>query len=354
MALYLPLLHNFMHILHGLKFNILMNRYLAICFLSFITATVFGQSNEQMIQGVSPDLHLQHTVAAKETWYSISRLYNISPKEVAPFNGLTIEKPLAIGQVVKIPLTAANFSQDGNKAGDEVLVPLYHTVQEKEWMYRISVNHNKVPIEKLELWNQVNKDQVKAGMRLVVGFLKVKPGQSALASKGSATVPVTKAVVTTTATTATTAPVAAAKTADQKTVPPTQDKKTEPVTTAASPVKTEPVVTATSPGAVKNNVDFKGGYFKSQFENGDKSTQGFGNIFRSNSGWQDGKYYALMNNVPVGTIIKVNANSKSVYAKVLGNLADIKENGGLALRISDAAAAELGIADTKFTAEVKY
>lgn len=63
-----------------------------------------------------------------------------------------------------------------------------------------------------------------------------------------------------------------------------------------------------------------------------------------------------MNNVMIGTIVKVNfpSTNKSIYAKVLGELPDMKESAGLSLRISDAAANELGAANNKFTVEVVY
>src|SRR6202012_1174281 len=121
-------------------------------------------------------------VTAKENWYSIGRLYNISPKELAPFNHLTLTQPLAIGQVIQIPLVAMNFSQDQLKTPAETLIPVYYITQEKEWMYRISVNHNKVPIPTLEKWNKVSKDAVRPGMHLIVGYLKVKTALSALAT----------------------------------------------------------------------------------------------------------------------------------------------------------------------------
>ena len=63
-----------------------------------------------------------------------------------------------------------------------------------------------------------------------------------------------------------------------------------------------------------------------------------------------------MNNVPVGTIVKVSFSStnKSVYAKVLGQLPEMKESQGLTIRISDAAATELGVELKKFYVDVKY
>lgn len=322
-----------------------------------ISAASFAQSGDLMVEGTSPNLYVQHTVVAKENWYSIGRLYNISPKEIAPFNNATMDKPLSIGEQIKIPLTTANFSQDGQKAADEVFVPVYHVVQEKEWMYRISTNYNKVPTANIEKWNGITNDQLKAGLKLVVGYLKVKPAQSTLASKGSATIKTeTPAVVetkpaTTQNTTATTAATTTAAT--QTAVTKTEEKKTE-TTQPVAVTENKPVAVAST--ETPSNVDFKGGYFKSQFDNGGKSSTGSASIFRSTSGWSDGKYYALMNNVPVGTIVKVSNTStnKIVYAKVLGNLADIKENSGIAIRISNAAAAELGAGENKFSAAISY
>ena len=84
--------------------------------------------------------------------------------------------------------------------------------------------------------------------------------------------------------------------------------------------------------------------------------EGNAGIFKSGSGWEDGKYYALVNNIPVGTIIRVtfSSTSKSIYAKVLGQLPEMKESQGLSLRISDAAASELGAEIGKFYVQVAY
>ncbi len=311
------------------------------------------------VMGTGAGLHLMHSVQPKETWYSIGRLYNISPKELASYNALSIDKALAIGQSLKIPLTAANFSQDGKKQADEVFVPLYHTVQEKEWMYRVSVNYNKVPIESLEKWNGINKDQVKAGLNLIVGYLKVKSNQSALASKGSNKI-----------TTIVAQPVAVNNKPEEKvqedkaqeskkqgineekkTAQPVVDKPQTIVKNDPPKEEIKQVVNTTHP-----SLDNKGGYFKMQYEENGKALSGNAGVFKSTSGWNDGKYYALINNVAVGTIVKVSnpVTGKTVYAKVLGNLPDMKESIGLTARISDAAATELEVTGSKFGVELKY
>ncbi|MER3127514.1 hypothetical protein ABQG68_19500, partial [Bacillus pumilus] len=78
--------------------------------------------------------------------------------------------------------------------------------------------------------------------------------------------------------------------------------------------------------------------------------------FKTTSGWTDRKYYALFSGVAPGTVIKITAeNGRSIYAKVLDALPDIKENTGLILRISNAAAATLfGDAEGKYRVEVRF
>jgi hypothetical protein len=98
--------------------------------LLFLLATplmLFSQQLPLNIQGQSPSFYLNHTVGAKENYYSIGRLYNVSPSiNIAPFNNLKMEDGLKIGQYIMIPLVATNFSQDGTKVSDEVLVPIYY------------------------------------------------------------------------------------------------------------------------------------------------------------------------------------------------------------------------------------
>ena len=98
-----------------------------------------------------------------------------------------------------------------------------------------------------------------------------------------------------------------------------------------------------------------GGFFSIDYTGGGKSASGMAGTFKSTSGWTDGKYYALMNGVTVGSIISVTAtNGKTVYAKVLGQLPDMKESAGLLIRISNAASAELGLGEGKYSVDVKY
>jgi LysM repeat protein len=313
---------------------------IAIGISVFIFANSWSQTSPLLVEGTGSKLYLQHAVEAGENWYSIGRIFNVGPKDMAPYNGQSLDKPLSIGQVLKVPLTVINFSQDGSKGTGEVLVPLYHIVQEKEWLYRISTNYNSVSVENLEKWNHVNRDHVKKGMQLIVGFLKVKASQSTLAKysiNGDVMAgapadigPKKEELVTTTSN--------------------LSKSESRPLSNTPDPVEPKPVsgYASTHPAG--------GGYFHPDFIAGNGSVGGEAGIFKSTSGWQDGKYYALMNNVQVGTIVKVTnpSNHKTVYAKILGQLPDMKESAGLVIRISNAAASELATDQLKFTVEVKY
>jgi LysM repeat protein len=77
-------------------------------------------------------------------------------------------------------------------------------------------------------------------------------------------------------------------------------------------------------------------------------------IFKTMSGWDDKKYYVLANGIPEGAIVRLTANNKSVCAKVLGSLPAMKGDNGLQMRVSNAAAAALGVEANRFQLMVTY
>ncbi len=310
----------------------------------FFTKISLSQSPELSVYAENGKLYLAHTVVAKENWYSVGRIYNVSPKDLAPFNGLTIENPLNIGQELKIPLTSINFTQDGQKRADETFVPIFHTVQPNEPLTKISADHNKVPLENLEKWNKIKKDGAKEGMQVIVGFLKVKSSLSYLADKGILNYEAAAATKSNNVEKPVIVPEV------NKSLPVAKQSKT-PETKSNSMNETKPVFTR-----VSNTAHFNGSYFANDYNDGNNKINGIAGVFKSTSGWNDGKYYVLVNNIPVGTIIKIisTTTQKTAYAKVLGQLPDMKESEGLTIRISDAAASELGEAEGKFNIQLRY
>jgi hypothetical protein len=327
----------------------------SLLILSFVAG--YGQNSQLTIEGSTGKFYLVHIVVAKENWYSVGRLFNLSPHEIAGFNNLSIDKSLDISQQLHIPLNAGNFDQKQLKSSGESLVPIYHVVDEKEWMYKISSIYNDVPVSSLEKWNKIKRDDVKKGTSLIIGFLRVKTDLSPLAQGISTNPAVAVADVSNKPVKPTDVPAATGK-------PATPSENTQPVvktgvTTASNTgaVTTTAIPVSNTPERANNYAvtHSNGGFFSIDYAGSGKTSSGLAGTFKSTSGWTDGKYYALMNGIAVGTIIRVSgANGKTIYAKVLGQLPEMKESSGLLIRISNAASAELGLGEGKFTVEVKY
>ena len=294
----------------------------------FFCATLLSFGQDLQVHSNEKGLYLMHHVAAKENFYSIGRLYNIAPKDLASYNSIDMNNGLSVGQSLMIPLTATNFSQSSNSG-----TPVYYTVAEKEGLYRVSINNNKVGLEELRRWNNLSGDNINAGQKLIIGYLLSTEMQNA--AKTDQSVPVQR-----------------------------HDLPVNPPKTETAQQRTEPAQQKTTVTTVSAPVAVGGaGYFKNQFEQQSRGTAGSKNatvtsgIFKTASGWQDAKYYALLDQVEPGTIVQVinPSNNKAIYAKVLGEMSGIRQNQGLELRISNAAAAALDVADTdKFIVRVSY
>src|SRR3954464_2847594 len=111
-----------------------MNKLFVAAFL-LISSTSFSQKQNVVVEGVSPNLYVTHIVAPKEGYYSLGRLYNQAPKSIAALNNSTLEKGLAIGQTIKIPVNTLNYDVTGAAQGGETLVPLYHLVSKNETLF---------------------------------------------------------------------------------------------------------------------------------------------------------------------------------------------------------------------------
>jgi hypothetical protein len=323
------------------------NRIAILICLIFSISSGYSQNTQLTIEGNSGKFYLIHSVVAKENWYSIGRLFNQNPHEIASFNNMSFDKPLEVATMLNIPLTSSNFDQKQVKSAGESLIPVYHVVEEKEWMFKISSIYNDVPVTSLEKWNKIKRDEVKKGTPLIVGFLKVKTDLSPLAM-GISTNP---AVSNSTADTQN----KSIKTSD----PLSSQSGNKTINTLPnSTAGTTAVIPVSNTTERVNNyaaTHSNGGFFSIDYSGNGKSASGLAGTFKSTSGWSDGKYYALMNGIAVGSIIRVSGNNgKTIYAKVLGQLPEMKESNGLLIRISNAASAELGLGEGKFPVDVKF
>jgi len=347
-----------------------MKKLFLLVFSAFaILLNASAQTGQIMVKKGIKGLYIEHSVAPKEGLYAIGRLYKVHPKYIAAFNQIELNKGLEIGQVIQIPLTDTNFTQKSKKGQ-----PVYYTVGANEGLTKVSNANNKVALKDLRSWNSLTNDNPAPGTKLIVGFLTV-PGQTtANATADPAKQPNVVADEKTT--------VKAEKPAEKQPVKPQQaEVKTvpkEPPPDQKTAVKSEPSkqqVNVPDVKTVANNTDPAGikaetaalngdqGDFKKSFDQQvkvspvSKNATVTSGVFKTTSGWEDAKYYLLIDGVATGTIVKVTNpdNNKAIYAKVLGEMNGIRQNQGLDVRISNAAASSLGIADSeKFTLKVNY
>ncbi len=262
-----------------------------------------------------------HVVQEKESLYSIARLYSIAPKDLAAHNNLAVTAGLQIGQQLKIP---ASINQSVStpvvsNAQSQAALPdsqaIIHQVLKKENLFQIGRMYN-VSINDMMRWNKLPSMQINEGSSLIVGYKLIPTPDT-----------------------------------------PTIVSSNQPAANIPASAKTN--APPTKPDSTARN--FNGGFFRDQFSSvslmpPSEQKTGTAASFKSNSGWTDGKYYCLHNGAPVGTIIKLTAvdTQRSVYLKVLDVIPNIKQNAGILIRITDAAADELGLKSAQFEATIDY
>jgi LysM repeat protein len=316
-----------------------------------------AQAETLIVKKGDKGLYCEHKLKPKENFYSIGRAYHVHPKDLATFNKLDMKKPLAIGQVIRIPLTDSNFSRK-----DIHGVPVYYVADGKENVIQVSLV-NKISVQDLRKWNNFSGDKIPAGTRFIVGYLIA--GDLAGDPKKPIDDNTNKTVVQAKE------PVSIQPVElDQhrpkgieKNIQVDSTKKEEKpaLVNPVIPVQKKEPAKETAPVEISENDNT--GYFKSDFEQQvkvyplSKEEMVTSGVFKVTSGGKDAKFYALMDSVEPGTVIRIAnpANNKIIYAKVLGEMKGFWQNQGLDIRISDTAASALEIKETdKFIVKVNY
>lgn len=314
-------------------------------FLAFLPIAN-AQTGQLIIRQGDKGHYIDHKVVPKEGLYAIGRIYNVHPRTIADYNNIDMNAGLNIGQVLHIPLTDTNFSQKTNKG-----IPIYYTVGEKEGLLTVSRKNMDVTMQTIRDWNNLRSDRLNVGTRLIVGYLVTEPAPVAQQAP-----PRNENVLND-------EPVTREGDPDQRgqqTQPNPPIASQEPEKKQDVPVKTTVNPPATNPQQGSGTTE---GFFRYAYSQqtaakpSSKMETVTSGIFKTTSGWQDAKYYMLINDVQAGTIVKLTnpENNKAVFAKVLGEMNGIRQNQGLDIRISNAAAAALEVGDTeKFILRVNY
>jgi LysM repeat protein len=125
-----------------------------------------------------------HKVEAKETLFSISRLYGVSTDELKQWNNLT-DNALSVGQELIVKKKKTTTDQTVYQPVKQTTTSSQkgvHVVAEKETMYSISRQYN-VSVDQIKKWNELQNNELKIGQSLIVA----EPEKGAQVKKETAT-----------------------------------------------------------------------------------------------------------------------------------------------------------------------
>lgn len=239
------------------------------------------------------DGNVVHKVVAKETLFSISKLYDVSMEDLKVWNSLS-SNSLTVGQELIVKKGAAATQKPAEvKAGSSGR----HTVAEKETLYAISRQYG-VSVDDLKKWNSLTGNELHVGQVLVVSVA-----------------PATVAVVA------------------------------KPVKDETAVVKVEPKPDPVVEKSIKISETAAG--------TDEVREKGLAELIEGTEG--NRKYLALYNGAKPGTIMKVRneANNQEVFVRVTGPLPE-GTSSVTVIRISKSAYDRLGAAEPRFGVEVTH
>lgn len=281
---------------------------IAFCFIS----PLLGQAQAKlMVLGKCPECYVQYKPKVGETLEQIAGLAALSPDKLLSLNGVKPGENNRLPTFWRIPITSSNLQK---KSGG---LPVYHVIERGDNLYRINLMYFQPGIAQLQEWNSLTSNALKDGELLLVGYL------------GMATTPVT----------VTTTPIP---------VIPLPAPSPVNITDSSTIIRNERIEASASEG-----------YFAAAFNNTVKSKSwqersGLCATFKSITGWSDQRYYVLMNDVPVGSIVRISAGGdKFICASVLGSIPEMKINKGLLARLSNAAASQLDMGESTFSVTIQ-
>lgn len=288
---------------------------------------------------------IQHVVKAGENLSSIANQYKVSVANILAANAINANALLKVGQKLVIPTNATKPVVAAPKPTVTTNAK-QHVVMAGETLGKIARQHG-VTEKDLKNWNNLQTDLIKIGqvISLVNNGNVVKPiTPKPIVPKPEVVEkvePMSKDVVPTTnpATPVTKPVIEEGKPVNEPIAKKSEETKPTVVEEKTIPTPAAPATIITS----TNSANVGNSFFEQEFKASGASQTLNCKSFKTSAGWQDKKYYALTNLVEAGTIIKITANNKTTYAKVLGVLPETNNNTEVPIRISSATAQQLGL-----------
>ena len=234
-----------------------------------------------------------HTVAVKETLFSISKLYDVPVEDIKAQNNLS-SNSLALGQQLVIK-KKPQINQEPVKQVQQLPVKTTHTVAPKETLFSISKQYG-ITVQQIKDWNGIQGNELKIDQVLIVS----QPLKSF------------------------------------------EPVKTEPPLTAPV-VVAQP--TTTKETTIKINESVAG--------SDEIKESGSAELIEGTDG--NRKYLALYSKAKVGTILKVrnSSNNQEVFVRVIGTL-PVGSDSRTVIKVSRSAFDRLGASEVALGVEVTF
>jgi peptidoglycan endopeptidase LytF len=353
-----------------------------------------------------------HKVVQHDTYYSISRKYSVSPKDIMLFND---NKYLQIGVIIKVPTTRAFNEIVSRTPGSSQQPPVSvqenfveHIVQKKENLNFLA-NKYGTTINEIKRINNLNS------INLSIGQVLKMPVKTEQENSSPVTTPVTAPVISTTPATAAPTPPVNSRPQQIKTAEP-KPVQTRPIDTSAKKPATTPVPNPANEELVvhtvasnetmysiatrykmtmdqlkaKNNLSnnslrvgqkllIKGMYGQKKYNPFDTETDtatikdpslkyaaskyGLNQIDEKGTAvaimdpdLDPNKMLVLHRSAPIGTVIKITnpMSNRSTFAKVVGKFTENESTKDVIIVITKAVADALGALDKRFFCNLTY
>jgi LysM repeat protein len=279
-----------------------------------ISTSAYSMRDSIGVENLEGKKLILHKVEPKETYYSLSRKYNVTPRSIIDYNNNT---PLSIGQIVKIPTNInytdkpVSFGQGNNPSGQKR--ESTHVVQLKETFYSIANKYN-MKVEELKELNRLKTNNLSIGQTLKVWV-------------------------------------------------PDDTKPSEAVIKQTTEIKNQTVNPTNSTTSSTNKIRFvdstdsnSGIHIpKNKYGITEKNEKGVA-VWIDDANLDSSKSYALHSLAPVGTIIKITnpMTNRSVFAKVVGKYTENENTKDVIIVITKAASESLGALDKRFLVNITY
>lgn len=288
-----------------------------IFFILFSSFKAFSNSTRDSIgvENLNGKKVILHKIEAKETYYSLSRKYKVTPQAIMDFNN---GKALQPSETIKIP-TQINFTEKPTSfsSGNQKSKESTHKVIAKESLYSIASKYN-MRVDDLKLLNGLTSTNLTIGQTLKVLV--------------SDEVSLNQKVETNTA---------------GKPVLVENKPKPEPKLPVPEVSKIKYIDSTDS----QRNIEIP----KNRYGITEVNDKGLA-VWIDDDNLDASKSYALHRTAPVGTIVKITnpMTDRSVFAKVVGRFTENQTTKDVIIVLTKATADAIGALDKRFLVNITF